>query len=433
MAMPLIYPICAGLDVHKETVTVCLRFPDATGGRQQELRTYRTMTSDLLDLRHWLLAHDCRVVALESTGPYWRPIWNILEEAAFELFLVNPAHLKRAPGRKTDPEDSIWLAKRLEDGAVEGSFVPSEVMRDARELTRYRRRLLQDKTREVNRLHKILESANIKLASVATDILGVTGRALLKALIAGRQPDVAACAKGRMRRKLDDLHAAMVGRLRPHHQVLLGQILQHVDFLDAAIAQCDQEVDQLFAPFALVVALMCKTPGIGRRAAQDILAEIGPDMSQFPSAKHLCSWAAICAGNHQSGGKRLSGKTRHGNPWLRAVLVECAHAAAKVKGSYFQKLYRRLKGRKGAQRAAVAVAHSLLESLYYILRDLIEYREPQRVMTVTQRDRKIRHHLQQLVDLGLEADQVQSLLKSGVATLPVGEVAAHDERETAVA
>jgi len=418
--MPLIYPICAGMDVHKDTVTVCLRWSAATGERQQDLRTFRTMTNDLLAMRTWLVENHCHVVALESTGPYWRPIWNVLEEVEMELFLVNPAHLKRAPGRKTDPEDSIWLAKRLEDGAVEGSFVPTELMRDARELTRYRRRLIQDQTREVNRLQKILESANIKLASVATDIMGVTGRALLKELIAGKTPDVEHCAKGRLRQKMDELREAMVGRLRPHHRLLLGQILQHIEFLDAAIAQCDQEVEELFRPFAAVIALMCKTPGIQRRAAEDILAEIGADMSHFPSAKHLCAWAAICAGNHQSGGKRLSGKTRKGNPWLRAILVECAHAAAKTKGSYLQKLYRRLAVRKGERRAAVAVAHSLLESLYYILRDHVEYQEPQRVLSVSQRERKIRHHLQQLVELGVDAPQVEQLLKAGIALIPAG-------------
>lgn len=416
--MPLIYHICAGMDVHKDTVTVCLRWSDATGARQQELRTYRTMTNDLLAMRGWLADHGCRIVALESTGPYWRPIWNLLEEADFEMFLVNPAHLKRAPGRKTDSEDCIWLAKRLEDGAVEGSFVPSEVMRDAREVTRYRRRLLQDKTREVNRLQKVLESANIKLASVATDILGVTGRALLQEIVAGNSPDVETLAKGRIRNKMEDLREAMVGRLRPHHRLLLGQILQHIDFLDTAVAQCDKEVEQLFAPFALIIRLMCKTPGIQQRAAQDILAEIGPDMSQFPSAKHLCAWAAICSGNHQSGGKRLSGKTRKGNPWLRAILVECAHAAAKTRGTYLNKLFRRLSVRKGAKRAAVAVAHSILESLYFILRDLAEYQEPQRVMSATQRERKIRHHLQQLVDLGIDSTTIERLLKSGAASMP---------------
>lgn len=400
--MKVHFPICAGIDVHKAVITVCLIWRNALGQRCQETRTFSTMTNALLTMRAWLTTHDCRVVAMESTGSYWKPIYNLLEEETFEIFLVNPSHLKRAPGRKTDVKDSEWLAECLEDGKVEGSFIPPPVIRDARDLTRYRRRLIQERTAEANRLQKVLETANIKLSSVATDILGVSGRAILKALLDGTDDPqaLAELAKGRLRTKRAELQEAVVGRLRPHHTLLLKQILGHIDYLDGAIATCDTEVETLLAPFARQIALLDTVPGIDKRAAQDILAEIGVDMTHFPSQKHLCSWAAICAGNNESAGKRLSGKTRKGNPWLRAILVECAHAAAKKRGSYLQSLYRRLEAKKGSKRAAVAVAHSILEGIYFIVRDGVEYQEPLAVMTPRKKDQLTRHHVARLEALG---------------------------------
>jgi transposase len=400
--MKVHFPICAGIDVHKAMITVCLIWRSALGERCQETRTFSTMTNALLSMYAWLQSHGCHVIAMESTGSYWRPIYNLLEEEGVEIYLVNPSHLKRAPGRKTDVKDSEWLAECLEDGKVEGSFIPPQAMRDARDLTRYRRRLIQERTAEANRLQKVLETANIKLSSVATDILGVSGRAILKALLEGiADPQtLAEMAKGRLRAKRAELQEAVVGRLRPHHTLLLQQILGHIDYLDGAIAACDAEVEKLFAPFAQQIALVDTVPGIDKRAAQDILAEIGVEMKHFPSHKHLCSWAAICSGNNESGGKRLSGKTRKGNPWLRAILVECAHAAAKKRRSYFQSLYRRLEAKKGSKRAAVAVAHSILEGIYFILRDSVEYKEPMALMTERKKGQLTRHHVARLEALG---------------------------------
>jgi transposase len=399
--MQIIYAICAGLDVHQASVTVCLKWRDASGKGHQDVRTFATMTTSLLTMRDWLLEHGCRVAALESTGPYWRPIWNVLAEASFELFLVNPSQLKRAPGRKTDVEDSVWLADRLEVGALEGSYVPDQTIWDARELTRYRRRLVQEHTSEANRLQKILESANIKLAVVASDILGVTGRALLKALIAGQPVTVETMAKGRLRAKMAELEEAMTGRVRPHHRMLLGEIMAHLEYLEAAIARCDAEIAQLFAPYTAIIALLCTTPGIQQRSAEDLLAEIGVDMSHFPTHQQFCAWAALCPGNKESGGKRLSGKTRKGNPWLRAILVECAISAKRTRKSYLAHLYQRLMGKKGKLRAAVAVAHSILTSVYYIVRDAVAYEEPATTMSEEQRQRRIRHHTKELEGMGL--------------------------------
>jgi transposase len=400
--MKVHFPICAGIDVHKAVITVCLIWRNALGERCQEKRTYSTMTNALLTMQAWLLEHDCHVVAMESTGSYWKPIYNLLEEGTFEIYLVNPSHLKRAPGRKTDLKDCEWLAECLEAGKVEGSFIPPQEIRDVRDLTRYRRRLIQERTAEANRLQKVLETANIKLSSVATDILGVSGRAILQGLLTGTDDPgtLAELAKGRLRAKRAELEEAVVGRLRSHHQLLLTQILGHIDYLDQAIATCDEEVGKLLAPFTRLILLLDTVPGIDKRAAQDIVAEIGVDMSHFPSHKHLCSWAAICAGNNESGGKRLSGKTRKGNPWLRAILVECAQAAAKKNGSYLQALYRRLAPKKGAKRAAVAVAHSILESIYFILRDGVEYQEPEALMAPRKKEQLTRHHVARLEALG---------------------------------
>ncbi len=417
--MRLLYPICAGLDVHKDTVTVCLLQHGAGTEATAEIRTVATFTADLEALRQWLWTAGCQAIALESTGSYWRPVWNVLVELDVPLYLVNPGQLERAPGKKTDAADSRWLAERLAVGALQGSYVPPQVILDARELTRYRRRLVQQHTDEANRLQKVLEGANIKLASVATDILGKTGRAALKALIADQPFDFETQVKGRLRTKRAELAAALTGRVRSHHRVLLGQILAHLEYLEGAIAQLDQQLEELLRPFAVLLDLLRTIPGVQQRAAEDILAEIGPDMSAFPTHKHLCSWAALCPGNKESGGKRLSGKTRKGNRWLRGVLIECALAAARTNGSDLSAEYRRLRARKGPQRAAVAVAHSILQACYFILRDAVPYQAPVRTVTAAQRDRQIRRTARQLAALGVSVDP--DWLTQGLADPPMAE------------
>jgi transposase len=401
--MEVVYPTCAGMDVHKKDLKVCLVTRDAQGQRRQELRTFGTMTKELLALRDWLQEQGCAVVALESTGVYWKPIFNLLE-GDFHVLLVNPTHIKQVPGRKTDVKDCAWIAQLLEHGLLNGSFIPPLEIRDLRDLTRYRRQLVHEHTAEVNRLQKVLETANIKLASVATDVMGVSGRAILQALLAGeRNPEqLAELAKGRLRNKKADLALALEGRLRPHHARMLTRILAHLEFLEESIAECEAEIDEVCRPFEPEVTLLDTMPGVDKRAAQDLIAETGVEMGQFPSERHFCSWAKISPGNNESGGKRHSGRTGKGNKWLRSILVECAHAAARSKDTYLGSQFRRFAGRKGTKRAAVVVAHSILESAYFILRDKVPYQElGANYVTQTKKAHVIRYHIRQLESLGL--------------------------------
>jgi len=372
----VVHPVCAGMDVHKGSVTVCLVWREKNGKRCKELRTFSTMTNSLLEMRDWLASYRCPVIAIESTGVYWKPIFNLLEDE-FEVMLVNPAHLKHVKGRKTDPEDASWLADLLEHGLLQASFIPPVEIRDLRDLTRYRRRMIEEKSAEVNRVQKILEDANIKLASVASDVMGVSGRAILAAMLEGKMSpgQMAELSKGRLRDKREELAESLVGRFRPHHSLLLSKMLEHIDFLDGAISDCDSAIEELMRPFVLQIEQLDAVPGVDVRSAQDIIAEVGADMSAFPSHKHLCSWAGICPGNNQSGGKRQSGKIRKSNKWLKAALIRCAHAAGRSKDTYLGTQFRRFVGRKGAQRAAVVVAHSILESIFFILRDGVDYQE----------------------------------------------------------
>ena len=374
--MDVVHPICAGIDVHKADIKVCLVWRGASDKRQPEVRTFRTMTAELLAMRDWLQDHHCPVVALESTGVYWRPVHNLLE-GDFEVLLVNPTHIKHVPGRKTDVKDCQWIAELLEHGLLKGSFIPPVEIRDLRDLTRYRRKLVEMRSAQVNRLQKILEQANIKLASVASDIMGVSGRAMLAALLAGEQDPakLAELSKGRLRNKKDDLQAALLGRFRPHHAQLLSEILALIDFLDESIAKLEGQIDELCRPFEPQIVNMDSMSGISRRAAQDVIAEIGVDMSHFPSHKHLCGWAHLAPGNNESGANHGSGRTGKGNKWLRAILVECAHAAGRTKDTYLGEQYRRFARRKDKKRAAVIVAHSMLEGIYFILRDNVPYKE----------------------------------------------------------
>jgi transposase len=363
------------LDVHKETVVACVTVRE--GGKvQKEIRTFRTVTSDLLGLHDWLLAHRVTHVAIESTGVYWKPVFNLLE-GDFTVLLVNAAHLKTVPGRKTDVKDCEWIADVLAHGLVRGSFIPPEPIRDLRDLTRYRKSLIDERVREINRLQKLLESANIKLSSVATDVLGVSGKAMLEAILSGNtNPEVLAeLAKGRLRKKRPLLKEALQGRFRSHHRFLLEQILSHLDFLDEAIAQMSDEVENRIRPFLAEMDLLKTIPIVAQRTAEVLIAEVGVDMSRFPDDRHLASWSGFCPGNNESAGKRKSGKTRKGDRWLRRGLIEVAWAASQSKDTYLHALYHRIARRRGGKKAAVAVAHAILVMVYHILKHKVPYRE----------------------------------------------------------
>jgi len=361
------------------------------------------MTRPLMSMREWLESHNCKVIAIESTGSYWKPIFNLLE-GDFEVMLVNPGHLKYVEGYKTDVKDARWLAELLEHGLLRGSFIPPREIRDLRDMTRYRRKLIEERSAEVNRVQKILEDANIKLGCVATDIFGVSGRAILKALLEGEMTpeEMAELSKGRLRNKREQLAESLVGRFRAHHALLLSRMLEHIDFLEGAIEDCDTVIEGMLRPFVSKIENMDTVPGIDVRAAQDIIAEVGMDMSVFPTHKHLCSWAAMCPGNRESGGKRKSGRTRKGNKWLRSILVQCAHAAGHSRKTYLGAQFGRFAARKGKQRAAIAVGHSILESIYFILRDDVPYQElgPEYFDKIN-KNHIIRHYKKRLEALGL--------------------------------
>jgi transposase len=366
--MDVVYTHCCGLDVHKKTVAACLITSTAGAEPVKEIRTFGTMTADLLALADWLQEAGCTHVAMESTGVYWRPVYNLLE-GQFELLVVNAQHMKAVPGRKTDVKDAAWIAELLRHGLLRGSFIPSKPQRQLRELTRYRSTLVQDRARALNRLQAVLEDANLKLASVVTDINGVSAQAMLEAILAG-QRDVevlADLARGRLRAKRDQLKVALEGRVTAHHSFVMTEHLSTLEYLDEAIERVSGEIDQRLTADQEAIALLDTIPGVGQRAAEILIAEIGTDMSRFPSAKHLASWAGMCPGNHESGGKRLSGKTRKGNRWLRQVLVEIAHVASKTKNTYLAAQYKRIAARRGKKRALIAVGHTILTIVYMML------------------------------------------------------------------
>jgi transposase len=365
---------CAGLDVHKRTVVACVRLTTAEGAVQQEVRTFGTMTADLLALGDWLAGYAVERVAMESTGVFWRPVFNLLE-AHHAVVLVNPRHMRAVPGRKTDVKDAEWLAELLAHGLLQPSFIPPAPVRALRELVGYRRSLVQARTQEINRVHKLLELGNIKLAAVATDVLGKSGRAMLDGLVAGDQDAeaLAELARGRLRAKLPALRQALEGHLQPHHQLLLQQMLAHLDFLEASLATVQVEIEQQLAPFEAAVALAQTLPGVGAVAAAGLIAELGPDMRVFPSHKHLASWAGVCPGNKQSGGKQFQARTRPGRPRLKALLCEVAQAIARTSNNYLAALYHRIARRRGKGRATLAVAHALLVVLYHMLLDQKPY------------------------------------------------------------
>jgi len=407
--MDVVFLRCAGLDVHKKSITACRIVPDPTGQEAEgiaELRTFGTMTLELLALADWLTEASITHVAMESTGEYWTPVYNLLE-GTFTVFLVNAAHVKNVPGRKTDKADARWLAKLMRFGLLQASFIPPKGQRDVRDLTRYRTKLVQERVREVNRVQGVLERANIKLASVVSDIMGVSGRAMLEALIAGKADPatMADLAKRRMRSKLPLLEQALTGVVRDHHRQLLAMQLAHIDFLDEQIDALNNTIETALsalsadAPlspppppraaassalplpvstpltFTRAVELLDTIPGVDQRGAEVIVTEIGIDMSRFETAPRLAAWAGVAPGNDESAGKQRSGKTRKGNRSLRAILTQLAHAAVRTKGTYFSALYQRLAARRGKQRAIIAVAHSMMRSVFHMLSRNEAYRE----------------------------------------------------------
>lgn len=370
--MDVVNERCCGIDVHKKNVVVCVLTPGHKG-----IRTFATMTEDLLEMVAWIQSHGCTHVAMESTASFWKPIYNLLEMEEIQTLVVNARHMKNVPGRKTDVKDAEWIAGLLKHGLLQGSYIPDREQRELRELIRYRRSLIDERAGEVNRIQKVLEGANIKLSSVASDVLGKSGRAMLEAMIQGEEnPDVLSeLAQRRMKSKKPELKRALNGLMRDHQKQMLAAQLRHIDFLDEEISRLDEEVKGRMLPFEEDLDLLDTIPGVGRRTAEQVLAEIGTNMEQFPTAAHLCSWAGLAPGNHESAGKRKSGKTRKGNQKLRAALVEAARAAARTKQTYLSSQYHRIAGRRGANRAAVAVAHSILTIAYHILSKRQPYKE----------------------------------------------------------
>jgi transposase len=372
----ILHPCCAGLDVHKKTVVACVRQIGTDGVLQEQIRSFGTTTAELLALSDWLAALGVRQVAMESTGVYWKPVYYVLE-AHFTLLLVNARHIKNVPGRKTDVKDAAWIAQLLQYGLLSPSFVPPPEIRDLRDLTRQRTLLVRERATVVNRIHKVLEEANIKLASVATDILGKSGRAMITALIAGETDPgpLAELARGSLKKKKPQLRLALQGRVREHHRFLLRSLMSQEEHLEGQIACYSARIAEVMDPFTKAAARLKPIPGMGTQAAEVIVAEIGTDMKRFPTAGHLASWAGMCPGNDQSAGKRRSGRTTKGSQWLRTTLVQVAWAAVRTKETIYQAVYRRWSKRLGRKKALVAVGHKILTVIHALLKNETEYQE----------------------------------------------------------
>ena len=436
--MEITYTHVAGLDVHKQTVVACVFTPGPKGKPQKEIRTFGTMTQDLLALADWLSAKGVTHVAMESTGELWKPVYNLLE-GSFTVLVVNAQHIKSVPGRKTDVKDAEWIADLLRHGLLRASFIPPLPQRDLRDLTRQRTNLVHDRARVVTQLQKVLEWANIKLTSVVSDIMGVSARAMLAALVGGEEDQgvLAALAQGRLRAKQAELERALEGHVRPHQRFMLAQHLIHIDFLEGQITEFDRQIaaymeaqtppagplappvgptDEAASPAAdppaanstgsavpwmEAVELLDSAPGIGRLLAEQIIAEVGTDMRRFPSEGQLASWAKVCPGNNESAGKRRSGKMGKGSQWLRTALVQAAWAAIKVKDAHLAAVYRRLVVRRGKQKAIMAVAHRLLVAIYHMLKDRVPYREIGTAPPSESAKRKLAERMQRKIeDLG---------------------------------
>jgi transposase len=401
----VIHERCAGIDVSKTDVKVCLRTPAAGRRRHSEVRVFSTMTRDLLAMKDWLLAEGVTLVGMEATGVYWKPVFYVLEDA-MECWLLNARHMKAVPGRKTDVADSEWIAKLLEHGLVRPSFVPPQPIRELRDTTRYRTEVVRERTREIQRLEKLLEDAGIKLSSVVSDIVGKSGRAMLEALVAGeRDPLVLAeLAMTRMRGKREILAEALRGRFTDHHAFMVRAMLDRIDACTAMEARLSTRIDAQVRPFRRRIELLVTIPGMSTRAAEVVLAEIGADITRFPSAADLASWAGVCPGNHESAGKRSTGKTRHGDPWLKGALGQAAGAAARSKQTYLSARYRRIASHRGKKRALVALQHSILIAVWHMFTDDVEYHDlgPDHFLERTGKARQTRRLVGQLNRLGYQ-------------------------------
>ena len=374
--MEILYPRCAGLDVHKESVSACVLTPGAQAEPDKQIEQFGTTTGELRRLRDWLGANGVTHAAMESTGVYWKPVFNILESGC-QLILVNARHIKQVPGRKTDKADCAWIASLLRHGLLQASFVPDPEVRQLRDLCRMRTTLVRECVQVGNRLRKVLEDANIKLDSVASDALGVSGRDMILALAQGRDDpaELAELARGRLRAKLPELEKALEGQMTAHHRFLLRELMRQLSFLEGQVARFEKQIQRQMPPFEWAAELLMTVPGVDRTAACALIAEIGADMSRFASSRHLASWAGLCPGNNESAGKRRSGKSHRGNRWIKGVMTEIAWAATRTKNTYSQTQYRKLAGHRGKKRALVAVANSLLQAAWYMLSHRQTYKD----------------------------------------------------------
>lgn len=374
--MTVMHCRCAGLDVHQKTIAVCVLLGEAGCTPQREKATFQTTTAELLRMADWLREREVTHAAMESSGVYWKPVWAVLE-GQFELLLANAAHIKNVPGRKTDMKDAEWIAELLRHGLIAGSFVPPLPIQDLRELTRYRAQATGERSAVANRIHKLLEGANIKLGSVASDVMGVSGQRMLDAIVAGQTDAdrLAGMARGKLRLKRDSLRAALEGRVRDHHRAMLRLLLANWRFLDQLIKELEGEIESRLEPFRQAVDLLQTIPGINALTAWNVVAEIGTDMTRFATAAHISSWAGLCPGNNESAGKHYSGTTRGGNVWLKRALCQAAWAASRTRNSYYAALFRRLAAKRGRKRAIIAVAHSLLVTIYMLLKGNQTYQE----------------------------------------------------------
>ena len=405
--MEVVYRCCCGIDVHKKVIVACL-----VNGGKQELREFGTTTSEIKTFANWLTESGCEMIAMESTGVFWKPLYNLFELMDLDAMIVNAAHMKALPGRKTDVKDAEWIADLLRHGLLKASYIPNREQRELREITRYRKSLTEERCREVNRLQKILEGANIKLDSVVKDITGKSARKLLQRIIDDDIPDsdeVSKLVHGRMRPKLEQIVASIEGITTPLQRKLLAQIIDHIDDLNRRIGELDKLVQEYMAEYEAAIEAIDEIPGIARRSAEVILAEIGLDMGRFPSAAHLCSWAGVCPGNYQSAGRRKHGKTTKGNKALKTILTQCAKSAKTVKSSYFFAQYQRISARRGKNRATLAVAHSMLIAIYHILKNKTAFHDlGSDYYDSFNRDRKINSYLKRLKALGWEPDAISS-------------------------